>query len=441
MTELYPHFCQQLHPYSSRCFVLALSGGADSRVMLELLARYRDEFGVSVCAVHVHHGLSKNADHWAMCCQTWCDESFVPLSVEHVHLDIKSGESIEKLARDARYAVLAKHIKDNDVLLLGQHADDQIETFLLALKRGSGPKGLSSMALSAPFSNGILLRPLLTVKRADIEDFAESNQLSWVTDESNEDVRYERNFIRHQITPILSDRWPSIHQAVQRSAELCAEQQALLEELLREELKHTLYSDGSLKIDVLDEKSDGVRRQIIRQWLTTHKMTMPSRKHTEMIWLEVASSTVDANPKLKLGDREIRRFDNRLYCVDEYRDISAWKSSIVVEQKLLLPDELGTLSIVTQQGGIGLPERLDDLWVSFNPEGLSACPVGRAGSRKLKKLFQEYGVPSWLRRRIPILMYQDKVVAVANLFVDRDFSGQDCMLVWDKSSLSCQNCP
>lgn len=432
MLDLYSHFCQQLNTYTSRRFVLALSGGVDSRVLLSLLARFRDESGASIAAVHVHHGLSSNADHWAECCQAWCDDSAIPLTVERVHLDTQCGESIEKLARDARYAVLAKHVQENDVLLLGQHADDQIETFLLALKRGSGPKGLASMAPYAPFSNGLMLRPLLSVKRADIEAFAAKNHLTWVTDESNDDVRYERNFIRHQVTPILSQRWPSIHQAVQRSAELCAEQQALLDELLRDELVQALHDDGSLKLDTLSAKSDGVRRQIIRQWLANHQMVMPSRKHTEMIWQEVALATADANPKLKLGEREIRRFDNRLYCVEESRDISDWKSPILLEHNLLLPDGLGALNLTLHKGDIRLPERMEDLWVSFNPEGLTACPVGRSGSRKMKKLFQEYGVPSWLRRRTPILMYQDKVVAVANLFVDRDFSGQDCTLVWDK---------
>lgn len=433
MFDLYAHFCRQLQPYHQSRFVLALSGGVDSRVLLALLVRYRNELGVDVCAVHVHHGLSDNADQWAEDCQQWCNEASVPLTIEKVSLDIHSGESIEKLARDARYQALSQHINDNDILVLGQHADDQIETFLLALKRGSGPKGLASMAYSAPFSQGRLLRPLLSVKRADIESFARDQQLRWVTDESNDDVRYERNFIRHRITPVLSERWPSIHQAVQRSAELCAEQEQLLEELLQGQLTQALHEDNSLQIDALLSQSEGVRRQLIRQWMSRNGMVMPSRKHTDMIWQEVGLAAQDANPILKLSDKEIRRFEHRLYCVGECKDISSWKSPIQIGKSVLLPDELGKLEIKASGGSLRLPENLSDLWVSFNPEGLSACPSGRAGSRKLKKLFQEYGVPSWLRRRTPILMYQNKVVAVANLFIDRDFIGQDCELVWDKS--------
>ncbi len=432
MFDLYTHFCHQLSGLSAQRFVLSLSGGVDSRVLLALLSRYKQQFKVDVHAVHVHHGLSHNADQWAEHCQQWCHDADIPLSIEKVDIDIHSGESIEQLARDARYRVLSKHVGLGDVLLLGQHADDQIETFLLALKRGSGPKGLASMPRYAPFSQGALYRPLLTAKRSDIESYAVNHSLSWVTDESNDDTRYERNFIRHQITPTLSQRWPSIHQAVQRSAELCAEQEELLTELLQQHLKRAVHSDGSLIIEVLTQQSEGVRRQLIRQWLAIFDMVMPSRKHTEMIWQEIAQAANDANPKLKLGEWDIRRFEHRLYCVAQYEDISHWQSAMVLEDAVLLPDSLGSLQIKPGQGSLKLPENVCELWVSFNPEGLSCCPVGRVGSRKLKKLFQEYSVPSWLRRRTPILMYQDRVVAVADLFVDRDFSGQDYQLIWDK---------
>ncbi len=434
MSKLYAHLCQQLQPYHQRRLVLALSGGVDSRVLLALLARYRDDFAASVRAVHVHHGLSQNADSWASQCQKWCDDHSIELSIEYVRLDTSRGESIEKLAREARYQALKKHVAPGDVLLVAQHADDQIETFLLALKRGSGPKGLSSMAKSSAFGLGSLLRPFLTVKRSEIESCANALELEWVTDESNSDTRYERNYIRHKITPALTTRWPSLHESVQRTVELCAEQELLLEELLHSALQQAMAEDGSLIIKELIKHSEAVRRQLIRQWFRRCHLPMPSRKHTEMIWNEVALAKHDANPILKLSDYEVRRYCGHLYCVAEYQDVSDWKSAVNPNQPLLLPDNLGTVELVTScHGSLSLPDNHDDLWISFNPEGLSACPVGRVGSRKLKKLFQEYAVPSWLRRRIPILMYQNQVVAVGNLFVDRDFSGQDYELVWDKS--------
>lgn len=435
MSDLYPHFVQQLARYPFRKLVLALSGGVDSRVLLSLLARGRDEFGWDVEAVHVHHGLSSNADQWAQDCQTWCQVANISCQIERVQLALGSGESIEKMAREARYQALAQYVDSDTLLLLGQHADDQLETFLLALKRGSGPKGLSAMAAYAPFAQGHLARPLLTISRQDIEAYAIQNKLSWVTDESNLDTRYERNFLRHHITPVLAERWPSIRQAVQRSAELCAEQEVLLQELLADALKRAITQDGGLSIPTLAESSEAARRQLIRAWFAHHRLPMPSRQHTERIWCEVALASEDANPKLKLNSIEVRRFQQCLYLVLPEIDLSGWRSTLVPEQLLPLPQGLGHLQLsIKASGNIKLPDDPSQLWISFDPQGLEACPVGRSGSRKLKKLFQEYGVPSWLRRQTPILMYQEWVVCVADLFVDRDFSGQDCELVWFKSS-------
>ncbi|MCG3758471.1 tRNA lysidine(34) synthetase TilS [Vibrio cincinnatiensis] len=433
MMDLYSHFCQQLRERSVEHPVLALSGGVDSRVLLHLLAHYHQQYSIPVRAVHVHHGLSINANHWVEQCQHWCDEYQIPLSVEHVSLDTNSGESIEQLAREARYAVLSQHIQTHETLLLGHHADDQLETFLLALKRGSGPKGLSAMAVWASFSQGHLLRPLLHVPRQVIESFASQQLLQWVNDESNQDVRYERNFLRHRVTPILSERWPTIHQAVQRSAELCAEQEAVIHELLANLLASAISEQGGLSISQLQPCSEVIRRQLIRHWLAQQGVVMPSRLHTEMIWQQVALAESSANPKLQLKEYQIRRFDGELFCVASVGDIRHWHQDIQLNRPLILPDQLGRLTLSTcQTGHILLPKQPDAFWVSFNPEGLSACPVGRAGSRKLKKLFQEYRIPSWQRRRLPILMYKERVVAIASLFVDRDFSGQECELVWER---------
>jgi len=434
MSDLYLHFVQQMARYPFRQLVLALSGGVDSRVLLALLARGRDEFGWQVAAVHVHHGLSPHADQWAKNCQMWAREVAVECQVEYVQLAINSGDSIEQMAREARYQALTPYIDNDTLLLLGQHADDQLETVLLALKRGSGPKGLAAMAAYAPFGLGHLARPLLMVSREQIEAYAVQHSLSWVTDESNIDIRYERNFLRHQVAPLLSQRWPAIRQAVQRCAELCAEQESLLQELLQERLHQAQAADGSLVIADLLNCSPAMRRQLFRAWFADQQLPMPSRQHTERLWHEVALARQDANPQLKLDHIEVRRFQQRLYVVQPRLDVTAWHSAIVADQALKLPHDLGWLTLQKNSAGyLKWPEEVSQLWVSFDPQGLQACPVGRAGARKLKKLYQEYGVPSWLRRQIPILMYQQQVVCVAGLFVDRAWSGQEGELIWSKS--------
>ncbi|MEZ8606230.1 tRNA lysidine(34) synthetase TilS [Vibrio sp. 10N.239.311.G01] len=422
--------------------IVAFSGGVDSRVLLELAAQFAKSHHIDCCAVHVHHGLSNNADYWAEQCKTWCDALSVSLFIERVSLDISRGESVEKLARDARYQALKKHIRQGDVLVTGQHIDDQVETFLLALKRGSGPKGLSSMAKVMPFSGAHIVRPLLSVTRTDIEVAARDMALTWVEDESNQDVRFDRNFIRHQVTPTLTERWPSFRESVSRSAQLCAEQELLLDELLESHLQQALTEKHSLSIEVLSQYSDLLRARLLRMWLSRCNQPMPSQKQLKLIWDEVACAQADANPKLVLNEVEVRRFNHQLHVVKETKDLSNWQSDISMEESLVLPDGLGELHL-TSAASDGVSNHCDaqhfslnttrgTLRVIFNPEGLSAHPVGRGHSRKLKKLFQEYQVPSWLRRKTPILMDGDRVIAVLGLFVDKNYEGQDCEALWSK---------
>lgn len=435
--DLIKTFNEVLNTYqaSTKKIVLALSGGVDSRVMLHLLHKFsRNNPQQSVIAVHIHHGISPNANEWAEKCSQWCGEANIPFYLEKVNLGDTQGQSLEQAARTARYEALKHYIGSGDVLLTGQHSDDQLETFLLALKRGSGPKGLACMAECLPFGEGSLLRPLLKVTRRDIEEYANFYQLEWVNDESNVDVRYERNFIRHKITPLLESRWPQIRTAVQRSAELCARQEQLIELLLADELPQLLRENNSIDIGELKKKPDLVRSQLLRFWLESLNVSMPSKKHLAMIWSEVALAKVDANPVLRLEHKQIRRFDGRLYCIDIYSDISDWNSDIFVNAVLSLPDGLGNIVIKEPSGSGSLSSKISEypLKIIFNPEGLTATPENRHGNKTLKYWFQEYRVPSWLRRRIPILMSGDKVVAVAGLFVCRDYVGDELALQWDK---------
>lgn len=440
--SLYSHFARQIDTQlaSGGRLVLAFSGGVDSRVLLDLLSRYQRAHPEATClAVHIHHGLSDNADKWARQCVKWGHQTGIDVTVEHIQLDLSSGESIEKAARDARYGALKQHVMENDALLTGQHLDDQLETFLLALKRGSGPKGLSSMAESMTFGDGTLCRPLLTVERSEIEDYAKQRGLEWLEDETNRDVRFDRNFLRHDITPRLKARWPSIHTAVSRSARLCASQERLLVELLEPKLAQLLDDQGGLNIKPLVTESKEQRSFLLRLWLQKQGATLPSELQLDVLWRQVALAQQDANPRLSLPDGQIRRFKGRLFYIAKSNDVSDWVNTWSTSERQLLPEGLGTLTIQNIEvldsnsrmtlSRQSLPPSVE---VVFDPQGLNAHPYGRIGSRKLKKLFQEYGVPSWLRQRTPILLAQRKVIAVAGLFVDRDFYGQDCELIWDK---------
>ncbi|MGB2079502.1 MAG: tRNA lysidine(34) synthetase TilS, partial [Vibrio sp.] len=237
-TGLIQHFCRMLDQVRqpNTHWVVAFSGGLDSRVLLELLCYYRahsdngknDKFS----AVHIHHGLSANADAWAKACEQVCQALDIQFNCQRVNLDLGPQVSIEQAAREARYHALSHYVTANTCVLTGQHASDQLETVLLALKRGAGPKGLAAMGAESEFGQGRLVRPLLTVPQTQLADFAQTHQLTWINDESNQDTRFDRNYLRHQVIPQLTQRFTAIEKTVARSAALCAEQESLLHELL-----------------------------------------------------------------------------------------------------------------------------------------------------------------------------------------------------------------
>ncbi|MDU4275768.1 MAG: tRNA lysidine(34) synthetase TilS, partial [Enterobacter asburiae] len=248
-----PAIAHAVSPY--RQLLVGFSGGLDSTVLLHRLKCWRDrEPDVQLRAIHIHHGLSPRAEMWVAHCEAMCAAWAIPLLVERVTL-AEEGLGIEAQARKARYAAFAGALRTGEALVTAQHLDDQCETFLLALKRGSGPAGLSAMPERSEFAGTTLLRPLLGETRASLEVWAREHQLSWIEDESNQDDGYDRNFLRLRVLPLLSERWPHFADATARSAMLCAEQESLLDELLSDELAELISEDGALAIAPLKAMS------------------------------------------------------------------------------------------------------------------------------------------------------------------------------------------
>lgn len=417
--------------------VLGLSGGVDSRVLLHLMARYRSLHPEVECiAVHVHHGLSSYADEWVEKCRKWCRDYRIEIVVKRVQLNLANQISTEQEAREKRYQAFRTEVHHGDLLLSAQHSGDQLETFLLALKRGSGPKGLSAMPECAPFADGLLVRPLLNISREVIVEYAHQMQLEWVEDESNLDTQYDRNFLRHRVIPELKSRWPAIENSVLRSSKLCAEQEQLLNELLQDRLNTMTDESDGLDIYTLKQQSLAARNQLLWLWLQKQNCLMPSLKQLTLIWDEVALAKQDANPKINLTSGEVRRYQNRLFFLGKMSDVSQWSASLADGLRIVLPDNLGSIRVIEKclASPLSLRNPIDGekIWVHFNAQGLIAHPTERGHSRKLKKLFQEYGVPSWLRTRTPLIMYDNKLAMVAGLFVCKEFYGEDCEIQWDK---------
>lgn len=404
--------------HSNRSILVAFSGGLDSTVLLHKLVRWREQSpGVALRAIHIHHGLSTNADAWVTHCEQVCTQWGVPLEVVKVTL-ADDGLGIEAHARDARYAAFRAALRPGEVLVTAQHLDDQCETLLLALKRGSGPAGLSAMATESDFAGSKLLRPLLNEKRHDLERWAVMHQLRWIEDESNQDDAYDRNFLRLRVVPLLTQRWPHFASAVARSAALCGEQEQLLDELLAEELTSLMGPQGQLAIEPLLSVSEPRRAALLRRWLAQHQAAMPSRAMLDRLWQEVALAREDANPQLCLGQFEVRRFQQQLWWVPAYDRLAfvptAWPD---ITQPLRLPDshELHLMAGTD----IRAPQADEPVSVRFTASGTLHI-VGRHGGRKLKKIWQELGVAPWLRETAPLLFYGETLIAAAGYFVTHE---------------------
>ncbi|MGG2143894.1 tRNA lysidine(34) synthetase TilS [Symbiopectobacterium sp. RP] len=400
--------------------LVAYSGGLDSSVLLHMLYQLMQQRSdIVVRAAYVHHGLSTHAEHWAQHCMHTCQQWDIPCSVLPVTVDARE-RGVEAAAREARYQALRQHLLPEEVLLTAQHLDDQSETFLLALKRGSGPAGLSAMGATGQLGANRLLRPLLGVARAQLEDYACHYRLTWVEDESNCDARYDRNFLRLQVLPQLKQRWPSFSEVVARSARLCAEQEQLLDELLALLLQSACDEKGALAIDALLPLSEPHRFALLRRWLRVHEVAMPSREQLLHLWQDVALSRQDAEPLLQLGTVQIRRFRQHLYCVAECVNVVDLVLPWQPEQgKLMLPHRLGYLSLDEQGMRIRRPRPDEQVSVGFGLKGKLHI-VGRSGGRSAKKLWQEYAIPPWMREQIPILYYNEYPIAAVGVFVMRE---------------------
>lgn len=404
-----------LHPW--RRFLIAFSGGLDSTVLLHKLVLLRQAHpDLVVRAVHVHHGLSLNADKWVEHCQVQCKRWDVSLSVVRINVRYE-GKGIEAQARSERYRIFETALAPHEALLTAQHQDDQCETVMLALKRGSGPAGLAAMPARLPFAGGELLRPLLHTTRYELDAWAQNYGLPWIEDESNRDRRFDRNFLRLDVLPTISARWPHFAAMAARSAQLCGQQEQLLDELLADELAALIDDRGTLRIEPLKAKSETCRAALLRRWFAALGADMPSRAALQRIWKEVALSREDASPQLLIGNYAIRRYKNALWRVkitpSVIRAHLSWSEPY-------LPLTLACGTLCTGQGQIVRAPRSDEpVSIRYRTDGLIHI-VGRERGRSLKKLWQELEIPPWEREIIPLLFYGEQLIAAPGIFVTRE---------------------
>jgi len=412
------------HVPRGAAIAVGLSGGIDSVVLLHLLVRGLHISPRRISAIHVNHQISPHASRWATFCRSLCREFGVKLQVARV--DVPRGNSTEAAARAARHAVFAA--SGADVLALAHNRDDQAETLLLQLLRGAGPRGLAAMPVLKPDVVGrpAVLRPLLEVPRASIEAYARSHGLRWVEDESNEDRAYLRNFLRHDVLPLLEHKLPGVRATLARAARHQAECSELLDALAGEDLG-AAGRDGRLPLVLLQGLAPPRARNALRYFLRCNNVAMPEAERLDELLRQATTARGDARVCVELGAVEMRRFQGVLYIV---KPLPPLPTKFVVPWNgrgtLLLPQLGGSLQWGRRKGEGISARRLKvaplAVRVRQGGETLRLAPGGRR--RTVRNLLQEAALPPWMRERLPFLYIGDELAAVAGLGVDVKFQAR-----------------
>lgn len=411
-----------LYTHQPKRVLVGFSGGMDSSVLLHSLAQLN--LNIPVIAIHIHHGLSDHANAWQRLCEQQCQKLGVQFLSQRVSVHTETG-SIEQSARLARYEVFKQFIMAGDALLLGHHQDDQVETFMMRLMRGSGMTGLTAMETERAVGKGILLRPLLAVTRSQIEAYAQHHQLPYVEDESNDDLKFDRNWWRHELLPILNTRYPQANQSVMKTISILQTEHVLLNDLIDPIYREVVDGQGRLDSNKLARQRWSIQCQLIRKWLEQHnRYPLLADKQIKILLAEVMDARTDAEPVFHWQDNEVRRHNGKLYVMPKLPEVepAAFLQNFNGDMHPQLP--AGQLK---WQPGLGL--KPSEYQLTLYQGSLKARPINRP-NKALKKWFQEFDIPPWQRAFWPVLLKNGEVVAVPGLFVCQ---GHACEQGWQFS--------
>ena len=398
--------------------LVAYSGGLDSTVLLHALCTSAAR-AAPIVAVHVHHGLHPDADRWEAHCRRFAAQLGVAYIERRIEIPASDRRGPEGAARAARYAALAELVQAGDHLLTAHHEEDQAETLLLNLLRGSGAAGLAGIGAVQPFGNGRLLRPLLDVPRAALEAYAAAHTLEWCEDPSNADTRYDRNFLRREILPALRRRWPAVTARLARSARLLGETSELQDALAAVDLAALGGEPARLEAAALAQLSPARQRNVLRYAIRRRGLPAAPGTRLEQAVRELLPAAPDAQPLVRWPGGELRRYRGTVYVLPPL-DYGAPPEPLFLPSDgsaVSLGGTLGSLALARAPGGIDPALVGDGLRVAFRAGGESLKPEGRPHTQPLKKLLQEEGVLPWMRDCVPLLYADDRLVAVGDLWL------------------------
>lgn len=396
-------------------FAVAFSGGVDSAVLLHVLHRLVDRRQLR--ALHIDHGLNPGSGRWAEQCAETAGRLGVAFAAQRLALAIGPGQSLEAEARRARYAALAEMVHANEILVTAHHADDQLETLMLRLVRGAGVRGLTAIAPWLRFGAGHLARPLLDVSGSEIRHQARVWGLDWIEDPSNLDLRLERNYLRAEVLPAVRRRWPQAARLANRTAQRMGEAQALLDALAALDLPPDEDPGGPIPVAALVHLSPARERNALRALIARRSLPVPSSVQLEQLRAALRVARPGALPCVRWPGVEARVYRQRLYLMVPWSSpVQTRPGRVSCEQPWAGPE--GRLELLPGPGHVSLPESWAraglELRFRRGGERLRQSPARHSVS--LKHWFQETGIVPWMRDRIPLLVLDGEIVAVADLW-------------------------
>lgn len=404
--------CLQAHlrrgPKTQR-YIVAYSGGADSTALLHALHQLAETATWTVAAIHIHHGLQQQADQWADHVQQTCTRWQIPLHLERIAV-IPDGQGIEAAARDARYTFLANYLQANDVALTAHHADDQAETLLLHLLRGSGLRGLAGIPPLRKLGAGLLYRPLLDMPGVLAKTYCHEQKLKYIEDGSNTDERFDRNWLRHSLLPMLHTRFPKASDNLAISAQLLRQSFDIHQQYITQLLTTVLDGQSLLNIDQMQQYPIPVQHELLRTYLTNQQVPAPPRRRLSEFLRQLKQTQAGRSPVLAWQKHQLRCYQGHIHYLLEQA------VSVPIKAQWQPPHPCswglkGTLSIqcLSNTQPVQWP-----IFTLHKRAGGESIKLVDGHHHSVKKLYQQASIPPWERASLPLVYHRQQLVAIGD---------------------------
>jgi tRNA(Ile)-lysidine synthase len=400
-------------------YIVGFSGGADSSALLFALIELTEQLNTAISAVHINHGLHEDADLWQTHCEQFCREHEITLHCIAVKPENHNGKGLEAEARHLRYEAIETLLKPGDCLLTGHHSDDQAETIMLNLMRGSGVDGLSAMPNHRPLGAGSLQRPLLGFENIALIQYLKDNNISWLEDPSNQSLNHDRNYMRHEVIPLLERRWPGINKRLMLTQLAMAESRSLLEALADEYLQRHLEHDFVLSISEQLQHNPALFKLTVRRWLKSNHVAVLPARSLESLYLQLSQTGSSQKIDIQWAGGSLRVYRQQLWLLPTHQSSPTGNLQWPIGQDMIdLGDELGKLTLLGQ-----ISNSWPGVMTISNRKANKGIKLQHGKQHKsLKNLFQSAGIPGWFRNSIPLCILDGELAAVGDWYFSDTFA-------------------